>query len=104
MNNESSEIIQVLNSELNEYAKNPEVDLYLAEHREDIDTVPESFCNSLSNGMYRCGFDKSQEAYDEAIVELTETLDRLEGVLSKQRWLAGDQMTLADIRLFVKLI
>ena len=54
--------------------------------------------------MYRCGFGKSQEAYDQAIGELTDSLDRLETLLSKQRYLVGDQITEADIRLFVTLI
>jgi glutathionyl-hydroquinone reductase len=54
--------------------------------------------------VYRCGFATSQEAYDQAIKELTESFDRLETMLENQRYIAGDTFTLSDIQLFVTLI
>lgn len=57
-----------------------------------------------NNGIYRCGFAQTQEAYDVAIDELTAAFDRVEDILSRQRFIAGDQFTLSDIRLFVTLL
>lgn len=104
VNNESSEIIVMLNNEFNSIAKRPELDLYPESMREEIDTVAQSFYNGFNNGVYRCGFATSQEAYDVAFKELFDTLDGLEERLSKSRYLCGDKMTLADIRLFPTLI
>lgn len=104
VNNESSEIIKMLNCELNDLAKHPEVDLYPNDMRSSIDDMAQSFYNALNNGVYRCGFAKSQEAYDEAIGELTKCIDSLEDHLSKSRYLLGDKLTLADVRLFPTLI
>lgn len=104
VNNESSELIVMLNSPFNGIAKHPEIDLYPEQHREEIDKVAESFYNSVNNGVYRCGFARKQGAYDIAVRELFETLDQLESHLSKNRYLVGGQLTLADIRLFVTLI
>lgn len=104
VNNESSELIVMLNSEFNAIAKNPEIDLYPEHLREEIDKVSESFYNSVNNGVYRCGFARKQQAYDIAVDELFDKLDELEVHLSKNRYLVGNQLTLADIRLFVTLI
>ena len=54
--------------------------------------------------MYRCGFSKSQEAYDIAIDELTKAFDRVDKILQKQKYIAGDELTEADIRLFSTLL
>lgn len=104
VNNESAELIVMFNDLFNDYAKNPTLDLYPQPLRLEIDTVAESFYNSLNNGVYRCGFAKSQTAYDEAVEELFQTLDTLEIHLSKSRYLVGDALTIADIKLFVTLI
>ncbi|CAN8061510.1 unnamed protein product [Agarophyton chilense] len=104
VNNESSEIIVMLNGLFNDYAKNPHVNLYPEAMQTQITEVAESFYNSFNNGVYRCGFAKTQEAYNEAYYELFERLDILEEHLSKSRYLVGDSLTLADIRLFVTLI
>lgn len=104
VNNESSEIMIMLNDMFNEYAKNPKVDLFPEEIRPKVMEVAESFYNSVNNGVYRCGFAKTQEAYDEAVEELFARLDQLEDHLSKNRYLAGPNLTIADIRLFVTLI
>jgi len=104
VNNESSEIIRMLNSEFNEFAKHPEIDLYPEGLKKDIEAANEWIYPTINNGVYRCGFAKSQKAYDQAIEELTASFDRVEEILSMQRYIAGDHFTLADIRLFVTLL
>lgn len=104
VNNESSEIIVMFNNLFNKHAKMPQLDLYPEKLREDIDEVAQSFYNSVNNGVYRCGFATSQEAYMEAFDELFHTLDVLEERLSISKYLTGSDITLADIRLFVTLI
>eukprot|EP00180_Rhodochaete_pulchella_P002734 Plantae.Rhodophyta-Rhodochaete_pulchella.ctg4262.p1 GENE.Plantae.Rhodophyta-Rhodochaete_pulchella.ctg4262~~Plantae.Rhodophyta-Rhodochaete_pulchella.ctg4262.p1 ORF type:complete len:370 (-),score=49.44 Plantae.Rhodophyta-Rhodochaete_pulchella.ctg4262:238-1347(-) len=104
VNNESKEIIRMLNSEFNEFAANPQLDLNPTEQAAEIDAVAESFYNSVNNGVYRCGFARTQEAYDVAYKELFAGLDLLEERLSKSRFLCGDAMTLADVRLFTTLV
>jgi glutathionyl-hydroquinone reductase len=104
VSNESSEIIRMLNTEFNEFARNPDLDLYPEEMRESIDEVNSWVYPTINNGVYRCGFVRSQEAYDEAIGELTKSMDRISDILSKQRYIAGDRFTEADIRLFVTLL
>ena len=104
VSNESSEIIQMLNSEFNEFASSPEIDLAPQELKEAMDEIDSWIYPNINNGVYRCGFAKSQQAYDEAIDGLTAAFDRVEGLLSKQRYIAGDRFTLSDIRLFVTLI
>lgn len=104
VSNESSEIIRMLNSEFNQFAKYPELDLYPQELRDLIDKTNDWVYPTINNGVYRCGFAKSQEAYDAAIVELTESFDRVDQLLQSQRYIAGDQFTEADVRLFVTLL
>ena len=104
VSNESSEIIRMLTSEFNEFATKPELDLYPEEMREEIEAVNAWIYPSLNNGVYRCGFATSQEAYDKAIDDLTNAFDNVESILKKQRFIAGDTLTEADIRLFVTLL
>jgi len=104
VNNESSEIIRMLNSEFNEFSKYPDLDLYPESLRESMDSVNQWIYPKINNGVYRCGFAKSQAAYDEAIEELTEAFDKVDDILKKQRYIAGDTFTLADVRLFVTLL
>ncbi|KAL7581208.1 hypothetical protein ACA910_005991 [Epithemia clementina (nom. ined.)] len=104
VSNESSDIIRMFNTEFNHLAKNPDTDFYPEDMRKTIDELNEWIYPSINNGVYRCGFAKSQEAYDKAIEELTVAFDRVEEILQKQRYIAGDIMTEADIRLFVTLV
>lgn len=104
VSNESSEIIQMLNSEFNEFAKFPDLDLSPSDLQDKIDAVNEWVYPTINNGVYRCGFATSQEAYDKAIDELTAAFDRVDKILQTQRYIAGDRLTLADIRLFVTLL
>ncbi|MDE0781479.1 MAG: glutathione S-transferase family protein, partial [Alphaproteobacteria bacterium] len=104
VNNESSEIIRMLNSAFNGFAKYPELDFYPEVLRSEIDPINERIYHTLNNGVYRAGFARSQEAYDAAVTKLFDTLDWLEGHLSTRRYLAGSQQTEADWRLFTTLL
>jgi glutathionyl-hydroquinone reductase len=103
VNNESSEIIAILNSQFQEFAQHPEIDLYPLELQETIDNWNEKIYNTVNNGVYRCGFAQSQVAYDEACSELFQTLDEIENALATNKYLCGDSLTLADVRLFTTL-
>jgi len=104
VNNESAEIVRMFNSAFNDLAKHPDLDLYPAHLAEKIDEVNSWVYPTINNGVYRCGFAQSQEAYDQAFKELFGSLDRCEEILSKQRYIAGDVLTEADVRLFCTLI
>ncbi|XP_077865018.1 LOW QUALITY PROTEIN: glutathionyl-hydroquinone reductase YqjG-like [Saccoglossus kowalevskii] len=107
VNNESSEIIRMLNTEFNEFCKTEEqkkLDLYPKSIQKQIDEVNDWVYPYINNGVYRSGFARSQEAYDEAVKQLFEHLDKVEDILSKTRYLTGDQLTETDIRLFTTFI
>lgn len=104
VNNESSEIIRMLNSDFNDIAENAALDLYPQHLRTQIDEVNEWIYDRINNGVYKCGFAKKQEPYNEAVEKLYEALDKCEEILSKQRYICGSSLTEADIRLFVTLI
>jgi len=103
VNNESSEIIRMLNSEFSRWADNS-VDLYPEALRKDIDEINAYVYERVNNGAYRCGFAKSQEAYEVAFTRLFEGLDLLDKRLSTQRFLAGSQLTEADVRFYTTLV
>ncbi|CAM6101231.1 unnamed protein product [Calypogeia fissa] len=104
VNNESSEITKMFNSEFNKFAKHPEVDLFPAHLQSNIDEVNSWTYNNINNGVYRAGFATKQTPYDEAVTDLFNALDKAEEILSKQRYIAGNVFTEADVRLFVTLI
>lgn len=104
VNNESSEILRIFNSEFQAFAARPALDLSPVAKLAEIDAMNDSFYNSLNNGVYRAGFAKTQAAYDTAVAEVFERLDILERHLSQHRFLVGDQLTESDIRLFVTLV
>lgn len=103
VNNESSEIIRMLNSAFDVFG-NGDVDFYPEALREEIDKINEPVYNNVNNGVYRAGFAKTQGAYNRAYDRLFNTMDELEESLSKQRYLAGNQITEADWRLFTTLV
>ena len=102
VNNESSEIIRMLNSEFDELG-NSELDFYPEHLRGAIDEINEEVYHNVNNGVYKSGFARTQTAYEEAVTALFGTLDKLEGILGRQRYIAGDQITEADWRLFPTL-
>jgi putative glutathione S-transferase len=103
VNNESSEIIRMFNSAFDGVGAAPS-DSYPPELRGEIDAVNARVYETLNNGVYRCGFATTQEAYDEAVVPLFETLDWLEVRLAGRRYLCGERLTEADWRLFATLV
>lgn len=103
VNNESSEIIRMLNSAFNEWG-NATLDLYPEALRQEIDEVNSVIYDKINNGVYKVGFATSQAAYDKAIGELFDALDHFEQRLQKQRYLVGDTITEADWRLFPTLV
>ncbi|WP_315729003.1 MULTISPECIES: glutathione S-transferase family protein [unclassified Bradyrhizobium] len=103
VNNESAEIIRMLNSAFDGLGATPG-DYYPQALRGEIDAINARIYDTLNNGVYKCGFATTQGAYDEAIAPLFATLDWLEDRLSTRRFLLGDRLTEADIRLFTTLI
>jgi putative glutathione S-transferase len=104
VNNESSEILRMLNSEFQAHAARPALDLSPVDLLAEIDAMNDSFYNSLNNGVYRAGFAKTQAAYETAVAEVFERLDILERHLAKHDFLVGDRLTESDVRLFVTLV
>lgn len=104
VNNESSEIIEILNEAFNDWATHPDLDLYPAELQTQINHWNVRIYNTVNNGVYRCGFAQTQVAYEAACNELFKTLDDIDKTLANQRFLCGSMLTLADVRLFTTLI
>ncbi|EGU37086.1 putative glutathione S-transferase [Vibrio ichthyoenteri ATCC 700023] len=103
VSNESSEIIRMFNHEFDRLTGN--VDDYYPQHlRSLIDEWNDYIYPAINNGVYRCGFATTQEAYEEAYEQLFSALDRVERHLETHRYLAGNQITEADWRLFTTLI
>ena len=103
VNNESAEIIRMLNSAFDAFT-DVLTDYYPAALRDEIDRVNALVYATVNNGVYASGFASTQAAYEEAARNVFATLDRLEERLSRQRYLAGGQITEADWRLFTTLI
>jgi len=103
VSNESSEIIRMLNSAFDELGA-AEGDYRPDGLVDDIDAVNERVYRTVNNGVYRAGFARSQEAYDDAFHKLFATLAELDDLLAVRRYLAGDRLTEADWRLFPTLV
>ena len=104
VNNESADIVRMLNTAFNELTGSA-LDLYPADLREEIDALNERLYSNLNNGVYQAGFARSQRAYEEAYEKVFAMLDELEERLSNGRlFLFGDRLTESDIRLFVTLV
>jgi glutathionyl-hydroquinone reductase len=107
VNNESSEIIRMLNSEFNEFCSTDaqrELCFYPQNLREEIDALNSWIYPTINNGVYKCGFAVKQEPYDKSFKALFESLDRVEEILKTKRYLTGDTLTEADIRLWTTLV
>jgi glutathionyl-hydroquinone reductase len=97
VSNESADIVRMLDDW-------GEAGLYPAPLRAEIDELNDWIYRDFQNGVYRAGFSKSQEAYDEAFDGVFAAMERLEALLAERRYLAGDRITLADWRLFPTLV
>lgn len=125
VNNESSEIIRILNTAFNDFlpAEKAALDLYPKPLREEIDALNtwvyddyNSTCFSAAvvslylnrllrlDGVYKCGFATTQDAYEKAVTKVFEALDRIENILSNKDYLVGGQLTEADVRLYTTTI
>jgi putative glutathione S-transferase len=103
VSNESADIVRMFNGAFDRLASE-HVDLYPAALLAEIDTINEFVYDKVNNGVYKAGFARRQEAYDEAFGTLFAALDELEERLGRQRFLVGDQITEADWRLFPTLV
>lgn len=103
VSNESSEIIRMFNSAFNDITGNQD-DYWPAEMRAQIETVNARIYDTVNNGVYKSGFATTQGAYDEAVNPLFDSLDWIEEILSKSRYLMGDTLTEADWRLWTTLV
>lgn len=103
VNNESAEIIRMFNSAFDDLTGNRR-DFYPIELRAEIDQLNERIYQGINNGVYKAGFATTQEAYEKAFDQLFRELDWLEERLADLRYLVGNQITEADIRLFTTLI
>jgi putative glutathione S-transferase len=102
VNNESREIMRILDTRFEGYAND---DTLLPDGKEEeVDRVLDEIYPSINNGVYRAGFAESQAAYDEAVKELFEALSHWDDVLAEQRYLIGEKMTEADVAMFTTLV
>lgn len=108
ISNESMDILYILNHSFNGIAKHPDRTLYLPEGSElesELELLNKTLIYpKVNNGVYRCGFARSQAAYDEAVGELFAALGELNDILGSRRFLAGDNFTWLDLRLFHTLV
>jgi putative glutathione S-transferase len=102
VNNESIEVMRMLSTALDHLGNG--VDLYPEGMREEIDEAVDAIYDPINNGVYRAGFAGTQEAYERAVEGLFDALDQWDAVLADQRYLVGDRLTLADLRLFATLV
>ncbi len=103
VNNESAEIIVILNRAFNDFAQRPELNLNPESLQAEIDRWNAKIYPAVNNGVYRCGFAQTQTAYEQACQELFSCLDELDNHLANHRYLCGERLTLADVRLFTTL-
>jgi putative glutathione S-transferase len=102
VSNESADIIRMLNSAFDAFG-DASLDFYPEALRTDIDALNAIVYENVNHGVYKAGFARSQEAYEEAFRALFNTLDELDARLDEQRFLLGDRLTEADWRLFTTL-
>jgi putative glutathione S-transferase len=102
VNNESADIARILDGAFDEFAAN-DVDLYPATQRAEIDAIIESIHERINLGVYEAGFADTQAEYKSAVRDLFDALDQWDDVLGERRFLAGEELTLADVFLFPTL-
>mgnify|MGYP001250197898 FL=1 len=103
VNNESSEIIRIMNDAFNDITTNKD-DYYPEKFRDQIDSINDTIYENINNGVYRSGFSKTQNSYEEAVKNLFTSLDMVNDILEGRDYLVGEILTEADIRLVPTLI
>ena len=103
VSNESSEIIRMFNSAFDHLGAT-EVDFYPSDQRQEIEAINQRIYRDVNNGVYKCGFATTQDAYEDAFHALFETLDWLEERLQHWRYVMGERVSEADWRLFTTLV
>ena len=103
VNNESSEIIRFFNQEFDEMTGNKE-NYYPEALRDQIDRINEKIYHHINNGVYKSGFAGNQVAYQDAVTKVFDALDELEQILEGRKYLIGNQLTEADLRLIPTLL
>ena len=104
VNNESADIIRMFDAAFDDFTGVNPVRFYPAHLAEEIDGLNDWIYTAVNNGVYRCGFARTQAAYDEAFDTLFAALDQLDARLADRRYLCGDETTEADWRLFSTLV
>ena len=102
VNNESREVMRILSTSFAGLGNG--VELAPPALRDDVDRVLDEIYDPINNGVYRAGFADTQEAYDAAVAELFDALERWDETLADQRYLAGDRLTEADIAMYTTLV
>ena len=103
VNNESSQIIRIFNSNFNDLTDNQN-DYFIKSKKTEIQKMNKIIYEYINNGVYKCGFALTQKTYESAVMKLFETLDELDKTLSKKRYLVGSEITEADLRLIPTLL
>ena len=103
VNNESAEIIRIMNSAFNKITKNFD-DYYPSNLRPEIDRINKITYENINNGVYKSGFSKTQSAYEDAVKKLFSSLEMIDEILEGKEYLVGNQLTEADIRLIPTLL
>lgn len=104
VNNESSEIMRMLNTNFDQWSSKPQLTFYPDEFKSEIDQLNSWIYDGINNGVYKCGFATAQSAYAHNCKTLFESLERVEKIFAKSSWLVGNSITEADIRLFTTII
>ena len=103
VNNESAEIIRIMNSSFNKITKNFD-DYYPSKLRTEIDKINKITYENINNGVYKSGFSKTQNAYEDAVTKLFSSLEMVDNILEGKEYLVGNRLTEADIRLIPTLL
>ena len=103
VNNESAEIIRIMNSAFNDITKNYD-DYYPSSLRIKIDKINKVIYETINNGVYKSGFSRTQEAYEDAVTKLFSSLEMIDEILEDKKYLVGNVLTEADIRLIPTLL
>ena len=102
-NNDYFNLTKYFETKWTKYHKEDAPDLYPVELREEIDKFNDDLFDKLNNGVYKAGFARSQEAYNDAVINVFKKLDELEERLEHSRYMFGDKITEADVRTYVTL-